>query len=89
MNGEWEKMYTIAYNNCLRRFFGSSKYCLTRDVYNGWLSLSTLGTLLRNDRINAFKNIVAYASYNDLVRFIFTVLMVVYIIRKCYLLDDV
>ena len=39
----------------------------------GWVGLPTPGTLRDNARIDTCKNIVIYASHNELVRFIFTV----------------
>ena len=65
-------MYTVAYSNCLKRFFGRSKYFLNRIVH-GRVGLPIPGTLLHNARINVFKNIITCASHNMLVRFIFGV----------------
>ena len=66
LDGMRERMYTVAYNNYVKRFFGRSKYCLKRVMY-GWVGLPTPGTLIHNARINAYKNIVICASHNELV----------------------
>ena len=36
LDGMWKRMYTVAYNNCLKRFFGRSKCCLNRVMF-GWV----------------------------------------------------
>ena len=81
-------MYTVAYHNCLKRFFDRSKYCLNRVVY-GWVGLPIPGTLLFNARINAFKNITTCTSHNAMAHFIFGVFdgyVCVCIIHKCFIL---
>ena len=68
----WEKMYIVAYNNCLKRSICRRKYCLNRVVY-GWVNLPTSGTLMHDARITAYKNTVTCSCHNVSVRFIFTV----------------